>query len=137
MSATEYLDQLDALRAAGTPDTWQVMNGSDIATHAHQTGPGSYTWTGHLVARMDDWRDDSDQDKNDVPVEDDAALIAAAVNALPQLTAALRAVLAYCDDMDRAEFFPGLANTDAIRTRITAALSPADPMGPAPAMGQP
>lgn len=31
---------------------------------------------------------------------------------------AIDAVLAYCNEMDQADFFPGLADTDAIRTRL-------------------
>lgn len=111
------LDRLDAFRAAGTPDEWQVMNENDIVTHAKQTGPGSYTHHGHLIVSMDDWRDHSDPQLGGGA--EDAKLIAAAVNALPQLTTALRAVL------DLADQWSGLGAAvaaDEIRTAITTAI---------------
>jgi hypothetical protein len=37
---------------------------------------------------------------------------------------AVRRILAYCDEIDRDKFLPGLADTDAIRSR--AALAPQD-----------
>ena len=77
---TELCDQLDQLRAAATPGTWSVsedaIGGTDIVT--------------------------SDEvyvsDEMGAISKVDAALIVAAVNVLPQLTAALRAVEALAEE---------------------------------------
>lgn len=94
------LDQLDALRRNGTPGTWGVGNETDIVTEVEQTSRGSYRYR-YEVARLDDWRDQAsgrptssdDDDDNPAQAQEDAALIVAAVNHLPKLTAALGAVL--------------------------------------------
>lgn len=76
------LDDLDQLRAAATPGEW-VNDSHEI----YQAVPGlpeavnAGDWIGE-TCRVDDPRSDAD-----------AALIVAAVNAVPQLTTALRAVL--------------------------------------------
>ena len=57
----------------------------------------------------------------------DAALIVAAVNALPKLTAALRAVLDLAEAYDRTPDIAGSIPED-IRYVITAALDPAPPV---------
>lgn len=54
----------------------------------------------------------------------DAALIVAAVNALPRLTAALRAVLDLADELDRVDELFTVA--DRLRTTVAAALTPED-----------
>lgn len=77
MTAREHLDQMDALRAAGTPRTWSDQQFYPTTIVA-QTNPRS-SYDTIRVARTE------------TPA--DAALIVAAVNALPQHVAAIRAVL--------------------------------------------
>jgi hypothetical protein len=107
----ELLDQLDALHAAGTPGPWQYD--AEVA---------DVVW-------------DSDPDYPQITVrcavDADAALIVAAVNAAPQLTAALRAVLDLADELERERGsvqgnVARLFAANGIRDAITAALSPAE-----------
>lgn len=93
MTAREHLDQLDKLRAKGTPGEWRVGFGTDIASGVKQADPGIYIFE-REVCQIDDLRE------NDVEPEADAALIVAAVNALPELTVELRAVLDLADQWD-------------------------------------
>lgn len=112
--ATELLDQLDALHAAGTPRPWDaeicegeltVSAGSARTTWEEHDGfrlgtaPASYRATDRIYEYdLDDW--DGGQTPDDIQREADADLIVAAVNALPQLTAALRSVLELHDPID-------------------------------------
>jgi hypothetical protein len=114
----ELLDQLDALHAAGDELPWRL---DDVERDIVDRADG-------LVA---------------IPVlRDDAALIVAAVNALPQLTAALRAVLDVVYQLDNEserfdsgswygpDFYAGLSvAAGAVDEAITAALTPADTTG--------
>jgi hypothetical protein len=121
------LDELDRLREAATPGPW-VNDSHEI----HQGIPGFMDvpnvgqWIGE-TCRVDDPRSDAD-----------AALIVAAVNAVPRLTAALRGVLALAEDLDgyvsqrgrptggSYDYGVNLAQTDAaisIRETIAAALA--------------
>ena len=84
--ASELLDQLDQARAAATPGPWQVESG-DVWT-VPEFDLHRFDVMGEQVAKTD-------------LVDADASLIVAAVNHLPQLTAALRAVLALADERDR------------------------------------
>lgn len=80
------LDQLDQLRAAATPGPW-AQNGADPAYVIGQVSEDGEQYldvadAGASVGIGEGWR----------KAEADAALIVAAVNALPKLTAKLRAV---------------------------------------------
>jgi len=101
-TAAEMLDQLDALRAAGTPGSWGIDEGT----------------LRHIDAE--------DQDGLAETLDAaDAALIVAAVNALPQLTAAIRAVLdlALDFDGDSAHWGPEWGQAaDRIREAVSEAL---------------
>ncbi len=93
MTAREHLDYLDALRAAGTPGRW-TSDSSEI----YQAMPGL---PDHVNAG--DWLGETCRVEGDPHYETsaaDAALIVAAVNALPQLTAAIRAVLDLADNLE-------------------------------------
>jgi hypothetical protein len=96
------LNDLDAARAAGTPGEWRVNPDADQEVLCTNGSVGQ-VW-----------------------LPRDAALIVAAVNALPQLTAALRAVLAKCDAMEREAAKPQLGGfmADEFRRVVTAALAP-------------
>lgn len=94
---TALCDRLDALLAAATPGEWR-QDGTMIAEGRH------------LNTIVDCWEDAAD-----------AALIVAAVNALPELTRAVRAVL------DLADWYDGQPNWREwgigrqIRAAVTAA----------------
>lgn len=115
----ELLDQLDALREATDPHPvlpWHVDPQDD---HRIATRLGGGVCSTYLPA--------------------DAALIVAAVNHLPELTAALRAVLDMHTPIDDGGPNSGICMDCAVSypcttvEAITAALSPADPMNiPAP-----
>jgi isoaspartyl peptidase/L-asparaginase-like protein (Ntn-hydrolase superfamily) len=118
----ELLDQLDALHALGTTGPWAVDGALGPVIGAAILPP---------------------QGVSEVPVvavdagvirEADAALIVAAVNALPQLTAAIRAVLELADLFDENWEVVLVDHDDdcvgaAIRAAIAAALAPADTTG--------
>ena len=98
MTAREQLEQLEKLRADGTPGEWKrdgtyVVRGRPIADTSHLAPTGSQA---------------------------DAILIAEAVNALPKHTAALRAVLELADELDQSHDGTDVAHT--IRAAITEAL---------------
>lgn len=97
---TALCGQLDQMRAAATPGEWSTYWGNRIASGVLVTSPGGVQLD-YGIASLDD-RDHSDNEDNPASGEDDAALIVAAVNALPQLTAALRAV----DDLLSREGVP-------------------------------
>lgn len=99
MTAAEYLDQLDQLRAAGTSGTWDVYWGDHIGSGVIKTSPGGVQVDYDICEMQDeDDRACTDNAINPAFPSDDAALIVAAVNALRQLTAALRAVLTLADE---------------------------------------
>jgi hypothetical protein len=86
---TALCDQLDQLRAAATKGAWHIAKSGAIDAGEYDT-----VLTGGPVECMAYCYGGS----STVEVEDaDAALIVAAVNALPQLTAALRAVEALAE----------------------------------------
>lgn len=88
-SITALCDQLDQLRATAMPGPWGL----------ERDRTGGYDLT----------RPDGDflADPLGALSEDDAALIVAAVNAVPRLTAALRAVEALADEWDNFYGGPG------------------------------
>lgn len=113
---TKILDQLDALREAATPGPWRWdpefsddgdrdSKGLALTNDEAVEIVGAYNW--HCCDfRMDPEVSDAD-----------AALIAAAVNALPALTTALRAVLALTDELDREDISYSYV-THRIRTAL-------------------
>jgi hypothetical protein len=114
VTLTEYLDQLDQAHAEGTPGPWRLDDDTDGCGHVvsdRPTGTAAYVAEPHSSYA-------------------DGALIVAAVNALPELIAALRAVLAECEALedDRSVGIEGDYTDSAfrIRTAITAALTPAE-----------
>jgi hypothetical protein len=143
----ELLDQLDALRADATPGPWQAATapaeGSDethaeYLTNALRPDEGNPLWVA--------WAPVVNGVHNDVeyvvPVVtgdgptsgDNARYIAAAHEALPQLTAALRAVLDLADELERERGsvqgnVARLFAANGIRAAIAAALAPADTTG--------
>ena len=98
MTPTELLDHLDALQAAATGEGpwaaerifWKLQ--SDYI-------PDGYWWLVQDDAGTVAALTGQDDDDHGDTAADRAALIVAAVNALPQLTAALRAALAVADQM--------------------------------------
>lgn len=116
----QLLDQLDAAHQAAKGKRWAAERGDT-------------QWAWYVIP----------EGSEDSFIAADASqlhaeLIVGAVNALPQLTAALRAVLATCDDLARmarslhtvpaAEAYDDAATS--VRAAATAALSPAGPMSP-------
>lgn len=109
------LDELDALREKATPGPWMHEHDDygDEWWFGGSTGSGQETLNGHIVT--------------DGASAADMAYLAAAANAVPQLVAAVRAVLdlearwrvgiEILDDIDRFEVVNGL------RAALTAALS--------------
>ena len=113
------LDELDAAREKATPGEWwsEHHDYGDEWWFGGTTGDGQEVINGHIVTGGDSAAD--------------AALIVAAVNALPKLTAALRAVLAECDDWAEwanADLRSTLARSVVadIRRHIADALTPED-----------
>jgi hypothetical protein len=116
----DLLDHLDAAYASASPGPWQ-----------YDPSEGDTVW-------------DADVDRPSIIAltrdpyghcEADAALIVAAVNALPKLTAALRAVLDLADELDGLVDDETVDETariahawtrDRLRKAITAALAPAE-----------
>ena len=114
MNAREQLEQLDKLRAEGTPGPWEAELCEGELTVSAETALTA--WTEHDGFRMgapassyrstdriyehelETWDADSPDDERRVA---DADLIVAAVNALPQHTAALRAVLDLAEELER------------------------------------
>jgi len=82
-SVTAWLQQLDELRAAATPGPWAQQNDAPNLVYGDEVNGIFVCNTGY---------DRATSPADSLPVAD-AALIVAAVNALPQLTAAVRAVL--------------------------------------------
>jgi hypothetical protein len=110
---TALLDELDRLRAAATPGEWVERGRSQEPYVGSGRKPGEY---GYVCTP-----------KNPA----DAALIVAAVNAVPRLTAAVRAALALADELDwlvNDETVDEPARVahawtrDRLRKRLTAAL---------------
>lgn len=105
---TVLLDQLDAARAKATPGPWEVEHVEDELKVT--AGTARTTWTEHDGFRLgtppSSWRTTDliyEHELDEWDVEDgsddgqrlaDAACIVAEHNAIPRLTAALRAVLA-------------------------------------------
>jgi hypothetical protein len=100
------LNELDAAREKATPGPWFVYWESRIDTQGPPLCKGQVTLTRSVAPPVD------------------AALIVAAVNALPKLTAALRAVLVLCEEED-AESEPayGPMWVGDVRDAIAAALA--------------
>lgn len=90
---TALLDQLDQLRAAATPGPWLAWDAPDVTAIAAGV---EHTPSGTPI-NPKAWVVDGASGLTDA----DAALIVAAVNAVPQLTTALRAVLQLADDVER------------------------------------
>jgi hypothetical protein len=88
---TELCDQLDQLRAAATPGPWWNESGTVHAPLPFGRNDGLPGAACHPL---------NAQGSNGLDADADAELAAAAVNALPQLTAALRAVEALADRLD-------------------------------------
>jgi hypothetical protein len=89
VTAAEWLDALDQAHAAATPGPW-ISDSHEL----YQAIPGLPDISG-------DWLGETcriEGDPHHATSDADAALIVAAVNALPGLTAALRAVLALADE---------------------------------------
>jgi len=72
----ERIEELERLRAAATPGPWQLMNGDPLAVDAHQAVYFAKMTGATPVTRL----------------ANNAALIVAAVNALPELLAMARRV---------------------------------------------
>lgn len=112
----QTLDQLDALHAAATVGPWEQHGGDPsyvIGAVGHEEG--EYLDVADTAAFHKGWTQENA----------DAALIVAAVNHLPHLTAAVRAVLDLADELDEIDSIHFRAYEDAA-DRIRAALSGAD-----------
>ena len=99
---TALCDQLEQLRAAATPGEWSRWRDQESV-------PG---WDGFIVIGDDAAEGEECNPTARVYVAPDAALIAAAVNAVPRLVAALRAVEALAEDMEQATKPPVLSEFD-------------------------
>lgn len=84
----QRLDELDAAREAATAGSWRQHGGDPTYVIADVNSEGDY----HDVADTNAYRKPN--------ADEDAALIVAAVNALPALTLALRAVADLADELD-------------------------------------
>jgi hypothetical protein len=112
---TTLLDQLDELRAKATPGPWSEAPWSDTVVLPA-------TWAAEAVLPEDRGPFAAIYATSDA----DAALIVAAVNAVPQLTAAVRAVLELANDYDDgSEWGAALFRGDVIRSAIRAAIGDA------------
>jgi hypothetical protein len=123
------LDELERARAEATPGPWRLST-----EEAGEPYPGllGYNARDEIVVAYTGLIPLEPHEEADA--RSDAALIVAAVNALPRLTAALRAVLELADEYERR----GRLNADSssldsrvhqmaadrLRDTITAALSP-------------
>lgn len=89
----DLLDHLDTLHAAATPGEWGTYWGTRIASGV-QRHPGGGVSVVHDVGEVHDEDDRADYDNSPNPTHPpaDAALIVAAVNALPHLVAAIRVI---------------------------------------------
>jgi hypothetical protein len=133
LDISQFLDELDRARAEATPGPWAQHpdDGAYIIGEVGE-GPDGPEWldVGDTGGRPPGYPGSAHAD---------AALIVAAVNAVPRLTAALRAVLTVAVDLDRDADYHSLAAVgshdhgvheaqgdaaDRIRDAITAALSP-------------
>lgn len=101
LPVTAWLQQLDELRAAATPGPWEPWTGS-------YGGVGASTPDGDIVLDYSTWVDNPEDHRQAQAL---TALIVAAVNNLPQLTAAIRAVLELADELDQPDTEPGEADT--------------------------
>jgi hypothetical protein len=114
---TALLDELDAAREKATPGEWVTDERGWIDADLRTViGPGDVECMSHCYGGISRIEGDN--------LADDAALIVAAVNNLPKLTAALRAVLELAADYDDGSEWgtwphPG----HKIRDRILATLS--------------
>lgn len=91
----QRLDELDAAREAATPGPWFAWD-RGVGWHLAVEDP---TGVNHLPGRPHLVPEGS---RTDLARAEDAALIVAAVNALPVLTSALRAVADLADELDEA-----------------------------------
>jgi hypothetical protein len=109
---TALLDGLDRLRAAASEGPWTVeADGYGVDCLVTRPGPGGPGLVAAAISKTAD-----------------AALIVAAVNAAPRLTAAVRATLALADELTTEAEHSGPAKgaayriaADRLRTTITAA----------------
>jgi hypothetical protein len=102
---TALCDQLDQLREAATPGPWQLDKGGDY----HQPW-----WHAPDVLREPYGRNALDVGGDEAT----GALIVAAVNALPRLTAALRAVEALAEQAEQKYDGVGNVSTDDLRAAL-------------------
>lgn len=114
-AARELLDQLDELRTAGTAGEWQRDGAGNVYVEYRHKGD---LYTDGLISAA-------------YTTSSDAALIVAAVNALPQLVGALRAVLALADECDADAGTWSVLVGNRFRDAVTAALATVAPQSPA------
>lgn len=118
-SPVELLDTLDALRAEATPGPWRVAPSGAIDAGDYDTviGPGDVNCMSRCYGGTSTIEGDN--------LTADAACIIAAVNHLPALVAALRAVLGLAAEMDlHRRTYPARGlYADRLRAAVTAALT--------------
>ena len=97
----KLLDDLDAAREKATPGEWGCYWDDHIGSGVERLPSGGFT-VDHFVTLVadEDYRADTDNKTNPTWPGEDAALIVAAVNNLPKLTAAVRAVLDVADEWE-------------------------------------
>lgn len=109
-----WLDELDALRAAGTDGPWFAWN-RGVGWHLAVEDPAGVD---HLPGRPHLVPEGL---RTDLARPEDAALIVAAVNNLPRLTAIVRGLTDLADELE-TDASLGFDNTDAA-DRIRAVLN--------------
>jgi hypothetical protein len=108
MDVAAWLDGLEEARKAATPGPWEATGpradgGAYIDTRQVRLDDGSAPWIGRAHRQPD------------------AALIVAAVNALPELVAALRGVLALAEEFAQTHGATEAYCADRIRAAVAAA----------------
>jgi len=114
VNAREKLGRLDGLRSSGSGGPWVLEDDGVYAGLLARNDVGEFVvdYTGLIPLDLDEQK----------CALADAALIVAAVNALPQLSAALRNVLDLVDQYDKDGEFKGRL-PERVRAVITEALS--------------
>lgn len=104
LPVTAWLDRLDQLRAEATPGPWFAWD-RGVGWHLAVEDPDGPTNDEYGRPELL-----PEGDRTDLARGEDAALIVAAVNDLPKLTAAIRAVLELADELDKEAELSGEDN---------------------------